>query len=294
MSRIVGIDLGTTNSLVAYVDGAASRGSSRTRRGAPCCRRSWPTRRPASWSARRRGGSSRATPRAPSTRSSASWAAATRTCGTSSRHFPFEVVPSAEVVRIRDRRPRGDAARGVGPRAARAQAAGGGPLRRAGRAGRDHRARLLQRRPAPGDQGRRAHRRARGAAHRQRADGRLARLRAPEAGPGGHRRLRPGRRDLRHLDPARQGRRLRGARHQRQHASGRRRLRPGDGRVAARRHPGRARRRSRRRTPRRCRSCASAPRPPSAGCRSTSGRRSPSRSRASPTGATSRAPSSRR
>ena len=36
-----------------------------------------------------------------------------------------------------------------------------------------------------------------------------------------------------------QGRRLRGARHQRQHASGRRRLRPGDGGLAARRHPGR-------------------------------------------------------
>ena len=44
-----------------------------------------------------------------------------------------------------------DAARGLGVRPARAQALGRGGARRAGRAGRDHRARLLQRQPAPGD-----------------------------------------------------------------------------------------------------------------------------------------------
>jgi molecular chaperone DnaK len=41
----------------------------------------------------------------------------------------------------------------------------------------DHRPRLLQRRAAPGDQGRRQDRRPRGPAHHQRADGRRARLR---------------------------------------------------------------------------------------------------------------------
>ena len=98
---------------------------------------------------------------------------------------------------------RGDAARGLGPDPARAQAAGRGRARRAGRAGGDHGARLLQRQPAPGHQGRRPHRRARGAAHRQRAHRRLAGLRAAEAGRGHHRGLRPRRRHLRHLHPPR-------------------------------------------------------------------------------------------
>ena len=46
----------------------------------------------------------------------------------------------------------------------------------------DHRPRLLQRRPAPGDQGRRQDRRARGQADHQRADRRGARLRARQGG----------------------------------------------------------------------------------------------------------------
>ena len=96
---------------------------------------------------------------------------------------------------------------------------------------------LLQRQPAPGHQGRRPHRRARGPAHRQRADRSLAGLRAAEAGPGHHRGLRPRRRHLRHLHPPGQGRGLRGARHQRRHASGRRRLRPGAGGLAAGGYP---------------------------------------------------------
>jgi molecular chaperone DnaK len=47
-----------------------------------------------------------------------------------------------------------------------------------GRAGRHHRSRILQRRPAPGDQGRRQDRRPRSPAHHQRADCRRARLRS--------------------------------------------------------------------------------------------------------------------
>ena len=48
---------------------------------------------------------------------------------------------------------------------------------------RDHRPRLLQRRPAPGDQGRRQDRRPRRQAHHQRADRGLARLRARQGEP---------------------------------------------------------------------------------------------------------------
>ena len=50
--------------------------------------------------------------------------------------------------------------------------------RREGRAGGHHRSGLFQRRPAPGDQGRRQDRRARGPAHHQRADRGRARLTA--------------------------------------------------------------------------------------------------------------------
>ena len=54
---------------------------------------------------------------------------------------------------------------------------GRGQARRDHHAGRHHRPRLLQRRPAPGHQGRRQDRRPRGAAHHQRADRGGARLR---------------------------------------------------------------------------------------------------------------------
>jgi hypothetical protein len=52
-----------------------------------------------------------------------------------------------------------------------------GLSRRAGHPGRHHRPGLLQRQPAPGHQGRRPHRRPGSAAHHQRADRRGARLR---------------------------------------------------------------------------------------------------------------------
>ena len=77
-------------------------------------------------------------------------------------------------------------------------------------AGGHHRPRLLQRRPASGHQGRGPHRRPRSPAHHQRADRRRARLRAREEGQRHDRRLRPGRRHLRHLDPRDRRRRVRG------------------------------------------------------------------------------------
>ena len=71
---------------------------------------------------------------------------------------------------------------------------------------------LLQRRPAPGDQGRRQDRRARGAADHQRADRCRARLRDGQEGPGDDPRVRPRRRHVRRLGAGGRRRRGRGAR----------------------------------------------------------------------------------
>ena len=68
---------------------------------------------------------------------------------------------------------------------------------RAGHQGGDHRPGLLQRRPAPGDQGRRADRRAGGPADHQRADGSRAGLRARQARARDRAGVRPRRRHLR-------------------------------------------------------------------------------------------------
>ena len=89
---------------------------------------------------------------------------------------------------------------------------------------------------------------------------------------GRDRRLRPGRRDVRRLDPASQGRHLRGARDQRRHAPRRRRLRPRPGRPGGGRAPARstASTSPARRT--RSRRSASAPRPRGSSCRARSGR----------------------
>ena len=79
-------------------------------------------------------------------------------------------------------------------------------LRRERRAGRDHGSRLLQRRPASGHQGRRRDRRAGGRAHRQRAHRRRTRLRTRKAEEREDRGVRLRRRDLRHLHPAKSAR----------------------------------------------------------------------------------------
>ena len=76
--------------------------------------------------------------------------------------------------------------------------------------GRDHGAGVLQRLAAPGDQGRRHDRRARGRAHHQRADRGRARLRPRQEEEREDRDLRPRRRHVRHLDPRGGGRRRRG------------------------------------------------------------------------------------
>ncbi len=66
---------------------------------------------------------------------------------------------------------------------------GGSPSRPEGRAGGHHRSGLLQRRPAPGDQGRRQDRGPRSSAHHQRADRGRARLRSRQVEAGHHRGL---------------------------------------------------------------------------------------------------------
>ncbi len=113
-----------------------------------------------------------------------------------------------------------------------------------GEQGRDHRARLLQRRPAAGHQGRRPDRRAGSDADHQRADRGLAGLRPGEEERGEDLRLRPGRRHVRRLRPGSGRRRLPRDQHQRRHAPGRRRLRPRAGRLLRRRVQTRQRRRS--------------------------------------------------
>jgi hypothetical protein len=72
-----------------------------------------------------------------------------------------------------------------------------------------HRAGVLQRRPAPGDQGRRRDRGPQGRAHHQRAHRRRPRLRAGQE-EREDRGLRPRRRHVRRLHPRRRRRRLRG------------------------------------------------------------------------------------
>ena len=103
-----------------------------------------------------------------------------------------------------------------------------------------HRAGLLQRPAAPGDKGRRPHRRAGREAHRQRADGGVARLRPRQEEEREDRGLRLRRRHVRHLGPGHRRRRLRGEGDERRHAPRRRRPGPGDHEVDDRRLQGRA------------------------------------------------------
>ena len=98
-----------------------------------------------------------------------------------------------------------------------------------------HRSRLFQRRPAPGDQGRRQDRRPRSAAHHQRADRGGARLWPRQEKTRHHRGLRPRRRHLRHLDPRDRRRRVRGEVDQRRHLPRRRGFRQAARQLSGRR-----------------------------------------------------------
>ena len=128
---------------------------------------------------------------------------------------------------------------------AEAEAGGGGVPRAAGHQGGHHRARLLQRRAAAGDQGRRPDRRPRSHAHRQRADRGGAGLRPRQEEGRNDRRLRLRRRHVRHLDPRSRRRRRRGEGDQRRHAPRRRQPRSAHHRLDHRRVQEERRHRSR-------------------------------------------------
>ena len=99
----------------------------------------------------------------------------------------------------------------------------------------DHRPRVLQRRSAPGDQGRRQDRRPRRQADHQRADRGVARLRARQGGRPDDPRLRPRRRHVRRVGARDRRRRVRGQGDRRRQPPRRRQLRQGDRRLAGRR-----------------------------------------------------------
>ena len=118
---------------------------------------------------------------------------------------------------------------------AEAEGGGRGLPRREGHRRGHHRAGLLQRRAAAGDEGRRQDRRPQRPAHRQRADRGGAGVRPRQEEGRDDRRLRLRRRHLRHLDPRGGRGRRRGEGDQRRHAPRRRRSRSARDRVDGRR-----------------------------------------------------------
>ena len=154
---------------------------------------------------------------------------------------PYRVVARVERRRAhRGRRQGLLAARNLRDDSAEAQAGRRGISRPAGHQGGHHRSRLLQRRAAPGDQRRRADCRPRGDAHRQRADGGGAGLRPRQEEGRDDRRVRLRRRHVRHLDSRSRRRRRRGEVDQRRHAPRRRQPRPARDRLDCRRSSRRA------------------------------------------------------
>ncbi len=119
--------------------------------------------------------------------------------GAALRRGPRRDAPRAvQGHRVRQRRSRGDSRHRLFPSrdlrrcSPEDEEDRGGLSRRDGHGGGHHRPGVLQRRPAAGHQGCGAHRGARRQAHRQRAHGGRARVRAGQGRPGGdHRGLRP-------------------------------------------------------------------------------------------------------
>ena len=209
MAKVIGIDLGTTNSVRRRDGGRASRRSSRTPRGTgltPSVVAVNPK------TGERMVGPGRQAPGGHQPREHGLLDQAVH--GPQVRRPGGAARPQARARTRSSRRRNGDvrvdagrqgvlAARDLGDDPAEAEGRCRGLPGRARHPGGDHGPGVLQRRAAAGDQGRRPDRRPRGAAHHQRADGRGAGLRAGQEGGRDDRRLRPGRRHVRRLDPAR-------------------------------------------------------------------------------------------
>ena len=176
MGKIIGIDLGTTNSVVAVMEGGEPTviPSAEGGRTIPSRRRLHQDRRAAGRPAGQAPGGHQPGQHGLS-RSSASWAAAGTTPRSSARKelVPYKVEkdPKSDgVVGQARRRQDLHAARDQRDDPAEAQDGRGGLPRREGHRGGHHRPGLLRRHPAPGDQGRRPDRRPRRQADHQRAD----------------------------------------------------------------------------------------------------------------------------
>ena len=238
MSKIIGIDLGTTNSVVAVMEGDQPT-VIQNAEGQPhhaLGRRVQQDRRAA-------GGTGRQAPGRHQSGKHDLLDQAVHGPPLRRSQRRNEDGPVPRRARRQRRRPRQGRRPGAGAAAdlrddpAEAEAGRRGLSRPAGDQGGHHRARLLQRRAAPGHQGSRPDRRPRSDAHRQRADRRGAGLRPRQEEGRDHRRLRLRRRHVRHLDPrSRRGRR-RGEVDQRRHAPGRRQPRSARHRVDHRRVP---------------------------------------------------------
>ena len=211
MARAVGIDLGTTNSVVAVLEGGeptviANAEGSRT---TPVRRRLRQERR----GTRRRG---------------------RQAAGRHQRgpDDPFGQAPHGHRLDRQHRRQEVHPAADQRVHPAEAEAGRGGLPRREDHRRGDHRPGVLQRRAAPGHQGGRQDRGPERAAHHQRAHRGRARLPPGQGGRGHHPGLRPRRRHLRRLPARGRRRRGRGQGDQRRQPPRWRRLGPADRRLA--------------------------------------------------------------
>ena len=123
--KIIGIDLGTTNSVVAIMEGA-TQGDSEPRRQPADAQRGRVYRQGSGWwaSAKRQAITN---PRVPSSRSSDSWAAATSEVAEEEKLVPYNIVGGPnDLVKVQDRRQGIHAAGNLGEDPAEAQADGRG------------------------------------------------------------------------------------------------------------------------------------------------------------------------
>ena len=226
MGRVIGIDLGTTNSVVAVMEGGEPKVIANEEGG-----RTTPSvvaftkdgQRLVGQIARRQAITN---PREHVYSIKRFMGRRMNEVTSEMKLVPYKVVPGKnDLADGRGGRQDVHAARDLRDDPAEAEDRRRGLPRAAGHAGRDHRARVLQRRAAPGDQGRRHDRGPRGAAARERADRGVARLLARQEEGREDRRLRPGRRHVRHLGARGRRQHRRGALDQRRYTPRWRRLR---------------------------------------------------------------------